>query len=120
MLSYEFYKVMHLTALFMIFSGIGAQILHYYNGGDKNHKGRKLVGIMHGVGLLLALVAGFGLLARIGTGMQGWVVVKLVVWIALGGISFIAIRKPKLGPIVWVIVIALGLVGAVLARYKPF
>lgn len=103
----------------MVFSGLGAQCLHALNGGDKNHKGRKWLGIMHGLGLLIALIAGFGLLARIGTGVQGWVMVKLAIWVLLGGVGAIAARKQNIAGMMWILILLLGWGAAFMAVKKP-
>lgn len=120
-MSYEFYKVMHFFGLFMVFSALGGQFIQAINGGDsKTQNGRRWIGIFHGVGLLLALVAGFGLIAKLQTGFPGWVIAKSIIWLILGGIGAIAARKRNLAGILWVITIGLGMLAAILALSKPF
>lgn len=118
-MSYTFYKVLHFLGIFMVFSGLGAQCIMAINGSEKAPAAKKWLGIMHGVGLLVALVAGFGLLARVGGGMQGWVMVKLAIWIILGGIGAIAARKQNLAGMVWVFALLLGWGAAFMAVNKP-
>lgn len=120
MFSYSFYKIMHFVGIFMVFSGLGGQCLHALNSGDKDHKGKKWLGIMHGVGLLLALVAGFGLLARLGVGLKSWVIVKLAIWVILGGVGAIASRKKNLAGMLWAFILLLGWSAAYMAVKKPF
>lgn len=117
---YEFYKVLHLTGLFMVFSGLGGQFILAINSNEKSSTTRKWLGIMHGLGLLVALVAGFGLLARLGASLQGWAVVKLAIWVLIGGVGAIAARKRHLAGITWILSLLLGLSAAYLAIYKPF
>ena len=62
-MSYQFYKLLHLIGVIILFSGIGA-VLATANGTTKN----KLASIANGVGLLVIFVAGFGLMARLNTG----------------------------------------------------
>lgn len=116
---YTFYKVMHFIGIFMVFSGLGAQCILALNGSEKTKPTRKWLGIMHGVGLLLTLVAGFGLLARIGGGMGGWVMVKLAIWIILGGIGAIAARKQSIAGMIWILSLLLGWGAAFMAVNKP-
>ena len=118
-MSYTFYKILHLLGVFMVFSGLGGQCLHALNGGAKIHKGRKWLGIMHGVGLLITLVAGFGLVARIGSGIQGWVMVKIAIWVLLGGVGAIASRKQNLAGMMWIFILLLGWSAAFMAVKKP-
>lgn len=120
MFSYDFYKVMHFLGLFMIFSALGGQFVHALNGGDpKQLPGRRWIGIFHGVGLLLAIVAGFGLLAKLQLGVEPWVIGKILVWVALGGIGAIVKKKRGWAGVIWMVTIVLGMVAAYLARVKP-
>jgi hypothetical protein len=118
-MSYQFYKILHFIGLFMIFSGLGGQLLHAINGGDRQHPGRKWLGVMHGVGLLLALVAGFGLIARLQTGFPAWIWGKIIIWVALGGLSAVAMRKQHLSYALWLLMLTLGGLAAYLAGVKP-
>lgn len=119
-MSFDFYKVLHFLGIFMVFSALGGQIVQALNGGDaKQMPGRKWVAIYHGLGLLLVLIAGFGMIAKAQIGFPGWVIGKLVVWVALGGIGAVAVRKKNLAGLVWILVLLLGLTAAYLAHYKP-
>ncbi len=120
-MSYDFYKVLHFFGLFMVFTALGGQIVAaLYGVNAKEQPGRKWIAIYHGLGLLIMLVAGFGLVAKLGVGFPGWVVAKLLIWLALGGIGAVAARKKHLASMIWIFVILLGLAAAYLAHYKPF
>ncbi len=120
-MSYDFYKVMHFLGLFMFFTALGGQFVQAINGGDpKQQPGRRWMGMFHGIGLLLVLVAGFGLSAKLGVGFPGWVIAKIVIWVALGGIGALAARKRSIAGMLWVVTVALGMCAAYLARIKPF
>ena len=120
-MSYDFYKVMHFLGLFMVFTALGGQFVNAINGGDaRQQPGRRWIGLFHGIGLLLVLVAGFGLVAKLGVGFPGWVIGKLLVWVVLGGIGAMAARKKQLAGTLWVVTVALGMFAAYLARIKPF
>ncbi len=120
-MSYDFYKVIHFLGLFMVFTALGGQFVHAINGGDaKQQPGRRWIAIFHGVGLLLALVAGFGLIAKLGIGFPGWIYVKIAIWVALGGIGAFAARKKQLAGTLWIVTIALGMLAAFVARTKSF
>jgi len=119
-MSYQFYKILHFIGIFMVFSGLGGQLFHAINGGSKQHPNRKWLAIMHGVGLLIMFVAGFGLIAKLQVGFPGWVWAKIVLWFVLGGIGAVAARQQKLAKGVWVFVILVGTLAAYLANYKPF
>ena len=121
MLSYEVYKILHLAGIFSILVALSASIFHVMSGGTKatNHFRKKLA-ILHGVGLLVTLVAGFGMLARLGImATPGWVITKMVIWLVLGMVTAILYRKAKLArPIFW-LVLVLSILAAYMAIYKP-
>ncbi len=120
-MSIQFYKIMHFLGLFMLFSGLGGQFLQSLNGNDpKQMPGRKWAAILHGVGLLLVLVAGFGLLAKLKLPIEGWVIAKLLIWLAFGGVGALASRKREASGLLWLITLCLGATAAYLATYKHF
>ena len=119
---YAFYKVIHLLGIMMVFLSMGGIMHHVINGGTKeNNVWRKAVAMTHGIGLLLVIVAGFGLLARLGVSvLSGWVIVKLIVWLIIGGLSGVIYKQPTTAKPLWFIILILGAVAAYLAGSKPF
>jgi hypothetical protein len=119
-MSYEFYKVLHVLGLSLVVLSLGGIILHVINGGSKeNNSFRKGAMITHGVGLVLLLVAGFGMLAKLGIqGFPVWVSGKMAIWLALGAFVGIAYKKPQLAKKFWVGVPALVLIATTLAVLK--
>lgn len=120
---YAFYKVIHLVGIFMIMISLGGVSAYAINGGDKaGNVFRKGLGITHGIGLVLVLVAGFGLLARIGVSWPwpGWVYGKVIIWLIFGVFSAIAYRMGSKGRGLWLVMILLGAIAAYLAVMKPF
>lgn len=123
MISYSVYKVIHLFGVLMVFLALGGVTMHAINGGGKDHSWRKPVAVTHGVGLLLALVGGFGLLARLGVmhGMlPGWIIAKLGIWLVFAIMVGVVIRKKSWAKALWLITLLLGGVAAYLAGSKPF
>jgi hypothetical protein len=107
----------------MVISAIGAHLLNGLMGGSKQFAGKKFIGILHGVGLLVAFVAGFGLMARLGMmggGWPMWITLKMVIWLFLGVVILIPRYKPSWTKGVWIVIIVVGAFAAYLARYKPF
>lgn len=122
-MSYEFYRVLHLFSVFGIALSLGGMTVYMAAGGSKAAFSlRKFVGITHGIGLFIALVGGFGLLARLGLvqGLPGWAIAKLVLWTALGGLPTLIYKKPQHAKALFVAIWLLTGVAAYLARYKPF
>lgn len=120
-MSYEFYKVLHHTGLFMVFLSLGAYLLNAIADGGRQFRGRRLVMITHGLGMLAVFVAGFGLIARLqlSTPWPLWIYLKLGIWILIGLLLLIAMRRSALANILWTLAIVLGAVAAYLARIKP-
>ena len=121
-MSLLFYKFFHVVAILTLFTVAGGTALYVANGGDKEgNQARGLVGILHGLALVIVLVSGFGLLARLGLGFDSlWVWGKLALWLAFGVLVTLPYRYPALGkPFLWLLPVV-GAVAAYLALYKPF
>lgn len=120
-MSYEFYKVLHLVGIFMVLTSVSSLTLHVIGGGTKiNTPFRKALMITHGIGILITLVAGFGLLARLGMmNLPGWVIVKLVIWLYFAVATLFLYRTTKYAKGFWFKIIALAALAAYFAVYKP-
>ena len=120
MISYEIYKVVHLAGIFMILVAYGALLLN-----GMQNQGRKLAckfpSITHGMGLVMALVGGFGLLVRIGVSSPWplWVWLKLAIWLFYGLASPFIRKSPQMARRLWFVIIGLGILAAYLANFKP-
>ena len=102
MISYTVYKTIHYLGVFALVAALSATLGRAAMapgrseateaGGDP---WRKRLVAMHGLGLLLVLLGGFGMLARLGVDhgelFPGWIWAKLVVWLVLGGL--VAFRR---------------------------
>ena len=122
-MSYESYKILHLISLSLLFIGLtGVATLRWAVGPDMPAPIRKTFMIFHGVALLLILITGFGLAARLDyfASFPGWIWAKLVIWLFFGGAAALAKRKGHVG---WPLLILFsGVFGlaAWLAVVKPF
>ena len=86
------------------------------------HPWRRAFAITHGAALVIILVSGFGLLARMGIAKfpwPGWVYFKLVVWLVFGA-AFSAARNSKRAKPVWLVVLFVACAAAIVALHKPF
>ena len=123
MVSYSVYKIMHLAGVMMIFLSLGGVITNSVNGGALKKNWRKPVSITNGLGLLLSLVGGFVLLARIGVihgSLPGWAIAKLVIWLLFGAMICLVNRLPGIAKPLWALTLVLGAAAAYLAGNKPF
>lgn len=76
---------------------------------------RKLGSITSGIGLTLILVAGFGLISKLGHSFTDtWILVKFVIWLILGALVALINRKPQLAMLLWCLLIALGAIAAIM------
>ncbi len=121
-MSYEFYKVLHLLGLMTLFFGFGAVLIAAYAGVKLEGGARRMAFITHGVGLVLLLVSGFGMAARMGLvqGLPGWVHAKITIWVLLGAAIALAKRKGNIGWPVAILLLGVGTTAAYIAINKPF
>ncbi len=112
MLDLNAYKWLHFLGLFALLMSLGGIIAAAAFGGGKK---RGLFMMMHGIGLLIILVSGFGMLARLGMtqGVPGWAYGKLVIWLFLG-MSPVLIKKRGQQPLLMMMMV---LVAALIAAY---
>lgn len=115
-----FYNVLHIAGIIGVFFALGGIFFHAANGGTKEGSWRRGVAIMHGVGLVIIFVSGFGLLAKLKIPFEGWVYAKLFIWFLLGGLLAVPYRFPQYSKLMFWLVPLIGAVAAYLARYKPF
>ena len=99
-MSYTFYKILHLSALFLGALALGGLWLFYTNK-DHNNKDfyRKFLLNLHGISFFLVFVAGFGLIAKlqIPSPWPYWLYVKLLLWLLLGASPFF-LKKGLVSP----------------------
>ncbi len=120
---YEFYKILHLIGLILLFSGLSSALALKMAGVPFQGPVKKMAFITHGTGLLFMLVAGFGMMARLGMMADptpGWVWAKIGIWLLLGLAVSMAKRKGQIGWPLIVLFAGLGATAAWLAIAKPF
>jgi hypothetical protein len=106
----EIYRLLHFSGIFTLLFAFGAMFA-----GKSSTKG---AAIGHGIGLVLILVSGFGMQAVYQLGFPSWLIIKLVIWLALGGCLVLAKRRIVNGVAAWILIIALALCAAYLGRLK--
>lgn len=121
-MSYEFYKVLHLLGLILLFFGLGGLLLAAYAKVELKKQARILGFVSHGVGLLLILVSGFGMAARLGlvSGLPNWVKAKVGIWLLLGLAISVVKRRGYIGWPIAILLWGLGITAAFIAINKPF
>ena len=121
-MSYEFYKIGHLISIVLLFSGLVGLLTVKMSGGALAGKVKSLVFVSHGLGVVLLLVTGFGLAARLGLmqGLPGWIYAKLAIWLVLGAAVVLIKRKGAIGWPLFISLILTFIAAAILAVTKPF
>ncbi len=121
-MSISIYTWLHIIGLILLVQSVGAASFHRMQTGQADHPHRKMLSIMHGVGLLFMLVSGFGMLARLGIagGLPNWVFAKLAIWLVFGASIALVNRGKGSAMLWWVLVVVLGAIAAWLGIFKPF
>lgn len=120
MIDLNVYKWLHLLGAFGIVMAFGGLIFRSTVNGDSQAFPKRILSIVHGLGLVLVLVSGFGMLARLG--IQGefplWVWLKLAIWLSVGGLIAAVNRAPSKSKLWWWLILALGGAAAWIGLFK--
>jgi hypothetical protein len=115
------YRFLHVAAIIILFFAYGGLIQGAWTSQNRVFAHKRLFIILHGVGLLLLLISGFGQLARLyghGSPWPTWVMIKVVVWVLLGVTLSAVLRRPQLNRYLWILVVGLGSAAAYLGVMK--
>ena len=115
----EIYRLLHVVGVLLLFLGLGGVLSH------EAGKAPKLSSALHGLGLLLLVVAGVGVLHKSSPQIdwkQPWVLAKIGGWVLLGALPMLVKRGVLPRALALLLVLGLG-AGAAwlgLANPKPF
>jgi len=104
-------KIVHLAGTFGLFTSLGATLLA--------GSGKKGAAMLHGISLVLILLAGFAILKKPPMG-EVWWMIKTGLWLFIGIAPALARRKVLPAPIVLALCLASAVASAYLGIYKPF
>ena len=121
-MSYLVYKLIHLSGIFMILMSLAGMTMHVATGGKKKTSLYKRAAIAHGIGMFVALLGGFGMLARLGIHWPwpGYIFVKVGIWVVMGGLITFIYKKPSKSTLFWNLTLVLAIAAGYLALMKPF
>ena len=106
-----FYYILHLASLFVL-----AGYTFYAFAAPAET--RKRVMMITGIASLLALVAGFALISKLGHRFsEGWIIVKLICWLGLSALAGIGSKRRGAAGALGVIAVALILVALTMVYY---
>jgi len=81
---------------------------------------RKRVMMITGIASLLALVGGFGLLAKLQYGFPGWIIVKIVCWLGLSALAGFGYRRRGAAGALAAVALLFAFIAVVMVYTKPF
>lgn len=95
-----FYHILHVVGMIFVFTGFGALL--------STETARSAMK-WHGIGLVISLITGFGLVAKLGLSYSSpGLLVKMALWLVLGFLPVLARRKVLPAPVVVVLAIITG------------
>ncbi len=119
MIDYSLYKLLHVVAMLAFVGGLLSLLL--VPAVPDARRGRTMALWVAGCSAAVALVAGFGLHARMGGIWQSWLTVKIVAWfVILGLLLRFRASAPASPALAWLISLPVVGVAVVMAIYKPF
>jgi hypothetical protein len=121
MISYPVYKLIHLIGIFMILMSFAALIMLQLSKSPAIQISKKWIFMNHGIGLFLAILGGFGLLARLQIfwPWPTWIVIKTGLWILAAVLAPLIIRTPAFARLWWFLVIGLGSAAVIAVNFRP-
>ena len=104
-MSQSFYTILHLVAVMALFAGTGFAL-----SGTESQAARKSGAILRGVALLLLLVTGFGILAKLQLmkALPIWAWLKLLIWMVAAVLPIFVKRKLLTPSLALLVALALG------------
>jgi hypothetical protein len=112
-MSPDVYRLLHLAGVLMLFLGLGGVLA------SEAGKGSKLFPALHGVGLLVMVVAGIGVAHKSGYGWPAWLIAKIACWVVIGAVPTLLKRGVLPRFVALLLVLVVGATAAWLARAKP-
>jgi hypothetical protein len=117
----NFYKLIHLAGLGIALLALGSIASCGILGTERSHPWRRRAVQLHGLGLLLALIGGFGMVAKYKYEFPYplWIQVKFAAWLLMGMTVVLLGKSPALARIGWWLALLLFAGGGWLALHKP-
>lgn len=116
MFDIETYRLLHVLGALAVCFGLGGVIA---TGGREGQKASRTYFLLHGIGLLLLLVAGFGNVSKQGLGWPSWVLVKIGCWLVLAVLPFLVAKGILQRFLALLLAVGIAAVAAWLGLQRP-
>lgn len=123
-MSFLTYKAIHLSGIFAIITILAGVSVDSLRGGRPADSRYSMpIRIGHVLALLLVLIGGFGMLARMGvlaSGLPNWAALKLGIWVSAGAAGLLSYRGDRAAVAVLCAVPIVAMLAGAVALFKPF
>ncbi len=110
----QIFLLLHLTSVILLSGATFAAMA------DPHPDKRRHFLMMSGTLSLLVAMSGFGLSGMLRIGFPGWLLVKLVCWLVLTGLTGMAFRMTGQSRMLATVAAGVILVALIMVTYKPF
>lgn len=113
-MSIELYQIVHIFSVILMTAVTFAALA------SPRPENKRRSMMWSGILAVVALVSGFGLLARLGLAVRGWVAIKLVCWLGLTALTSLAYRQPGQGRSLTLLTLIAVFLAVSMVVMKPF
>jgi len=119
-MSLDVYRALHVAGLTMIMLGFGAILF-----GPKDQPRPRVAMALHGAGVLVMIVAGFGMMAKSDPPImapdswQAWLILKMVIWVGIAALPTLIRAGTVPRRVAWIVIVVLAATAAWLAAARP-
>lgn len=114
-MSPQVYQIIHVLGVILLFA------LTFSAFAKPTPERRRPLLIASGVLALIVFIAGWGLIEKIyQRQIAGWMIVKMIVWLAMAAITGVVFRRPHLARLFSWIAVALAAIAVLMVYLKPF
>lgn len=111
----QIYQLLHVTSVILLFA------LTFSAFADPRPERKRRLVIATGILAVIVFVAGWGLIEKIyQRQIAGWMIVKMVVWLAVAALGGIVFRRPQLAGIFAWITAVLAAIAVLMVYVRPF
>ncbi|BET67455.1 hypothetical protein ASA1KI_23730 [Opitutales bacterium ASA1] len=109
-----FYQILHVGGVILLFG------LTFSAFADPRPERKKKLLMVTGILSLVVLVAAFGLISKLhGNNFTGWMIAKIVIWLAVAAFSGIVFRRPGKAKLFAWLTAVLGVLAVYLVYARP-